>query len=556
MKKSSLKFLIGAALVGALVVVLGIACENPTDSAAATGPEYDVLGRELIPITIPTGSVSQSISQSVSRAITTGSAQRNANAYEVVFAKVAPTDHETITEFFTGFATSDQTLTVKVVAGEYKAVLLAGRRLTDLEGRVIDEGVLLATDIVSYTDTYTGAADRVTITKTSTSVTFNLTVIENNFDKLSFTGTGTNPESYFTNTSNPFWDLTDSGTATGTFETAVSNAVAGDQFPGLQTLNPPALSFGDGALQGKPVVTAAAASYRSATFDNPGLNLAVVSGSPAYDVTTNIGRLTFDITIQPSTPAYAGFANLFFDIPVRAFGWNSRPSAVTWHVRNGIDPDNLERGAIVAGGYTSGSIAGGILLGVNIPLIEVSGSATLGPVLGIDTTTLAYNNIDFTWPTIAGATAYKLYTSSDNIAYTGATGPFTSPYTLNPLPVADGTRNWYKLTATIGGVEVWSQAIIATNATTVILDTTGPAGVIGLDWTLAPVYGASWYNIYRSTASGTLGTLVAKVLGTPGVETYSDTGLVSGTTYYYTVSAEFADGTEGVKSAQVDDTAP
>ncbi len=53
----------------------------------------------------------------------------------------------------------------------------------------------------------------------------------------------------------------------------------------------------------------------------------------------------------------------------------------------------------------------------------------------------------------------------------------------------------------------------------------------------------SFYNIYRSTASGSApstGTLIAGGVTSTG---YSDTGLAGSTTYYYAVEAVDADGT-------------
>jgi hypothetical protein len=84
-----------------------------------------------------------------------------------------------------------------------------------------------------------------------------------------------------------------------------------------------------------------------------------------------------------------------------------------------------------------------------------------------------------------------------------------------------------------------------------VLSATAGAALVSLSWTV-PAEGASaitGYNVYRGTASGGEALLVSGVAGT----TYADTTAVSGTTYYYQVTAVNAEG-EGARSNEVSAT--
>src|SRR5207237_6854223 len=72
-------------------------------------------------------------------------------------------------------------------------------------------------------------------------------------------------------------------------------------------------------------------------------------------------------------------------------------------------------------------------------------------------------------------------------------------------------------------------------------------GRVALSWNAAG--GATGYNVYRGTASGSEALLQSGVTGT----TFTDTGLANGTTYFYRVSGVNAAG-EGPQSAEVSAT--
>jgi Fibronectin type III domain len=76
-------------------------------------------------------------------------------------------------------------------------------------------------------------------------------------------------------------------------------------------------------------------------------------------------------------------------------------------------------------------------------------------------------------------------------------------------------------------------------------------GEIDLSWTASASGYASGYNVYRSTSSGGGYALVTFVPGW-GSTTYPDTGLVTGTPYFYVVQATYQNWTSGYSNEGTD----
>ena len=125
-------------------------------------------------------------------------------------------------------------------------------------------------------------------------------------------------------------------------------------------------------------------------------------------------------------------------------------------------------------------------------------------------------------------------------------------------------RNWYLETGVQGGFyypdvvfnnTYWSAAIIEANGARPTVPTgltAAPGGQqVSLSWNTVP--GAISYNVKRSLSSGTevnIANISTASTPWPGSNQYFDTGLESGTTYYYKVSAVNTNG-ESLASAQV-----
>jgi hypothetical protein len=162
--------------------------------------------------------------------------------------------------------------------------------------------------------------------------------------------------------------------------------------------------------------------------------------------------------------------------------------------------------------------------------------------------------VDLSWTAASGASSYNVFraTTSGGPYSPHATGVSATSY--GDTSVTNGTTYYYVVTAMNAAGEsgfsteasAMPQAPALPPAPTGLTATPGKKKV-SLAWNA--VSGATSYRVKRSTTNGGPYSLVAAPTGT----SYTNTGLQSGTTYYYVVSAVNAAG-EGTNSAQVSAT--
>ncbi len=136
----------------------------------------------------------------------------------------------------------------------------------------------------------------------------------------------------------------------------------------------------------------------------------------------------------------------------------------------------------------------------------------------------------------------------------GQEGNTATPGTFRTWYLEDGVPGGFYFADGIFNSTYWSAAIIEANGAT----PAAPTGVtavpggqqMGLSWNVVP--GAISYNVKRSTISGGETNLanISTTTPWPGSNQYVDTGLATGTTYYYKVSAVNTNG-ESLNSAEV-----
>ena len=97
--------------------------------------------------------------------------------------------------------------------------------------------------------------------------------------------------------------------------------------------------------------------------------------------------------------------------------------------------------------------------------------------------------------------------------------------------------------AQVNGIEILSSSTLSPPATPTGLVATGGNASVALTWTASA--GATSYSIYRGTTAGGEGTTP---VGTATTNSFTDTGLTNGTTYYYKVSASNSAGTSAQSS--------
>jgi fibronectin type 3 domain-containing protein len=125
--------------------------------------------------------------------------------------------------------------------------------------------------------------------------------------------------------------------------------------------------------------------------------------------------------------------------------------------------------------------------------------------------------------------------------------------------LAASTTYYYKVAATNSAGE--GQRSSYTSATTLfggaptgLSATAVSSGSITLSWNT--MNGASRYYIYRSASEQGTYTQVAYTATDSGITSYSDTGLSSGTTYYYKVRGRDSSSAYGDYSLPVSATTP
>lgn len=160
--------------------------------------------------------------------------------------------------------------------------------------------------------------------------------------------------------------------------------------------------------------------------------------------------------------------------------------------------------------------------------------------------------VGLSWTASSGATSYNVKRASVNGGpYTTITNVTTTGFTDTGL--ANGTICYYVVSALNAGGE--SANSTQASATPQVPPPAAPTGLnatagnaqVALNWTASS--GATSYNVKRSTTSGGPYTTITNVTTT----SYTDTGLVNGTTYYYVVSALNAGG-ESANSTQASAT--
>ena len=162
--------------------------------------------------------------------------------------------------------------------------------------------------------------------------------------------------------------------------------------------------------------------------------------------------------------------------------------------------------------------------------------------------------VSLQWTYEENATSYQVYrgTTPGGEGATPLATVTSSSYT--DTAVTSGTTYYYEITALTGTTASARSTEYSanTNGTTGTAPAT-PIGLVasagnasvGLTWTASA--GATSYSVYRGTAAGAEG---ATAVGTSTSNSFTNTGLTNGTTYYYTITASNAAGTSA-KSAEV-----
>ena len=257
-----------------------------------------------------------------------------------------------------------------------------------------------------------------------------------------------------------------------------------------------------------------------------GVGLNGITGGAAYgddwqmDTSYPLVRLTNNIS-----------GNVYY---ARTYQWSSttiqNPNPVTTEFTL---PPNLPAGTYSLVVTANGNASAPITFTYS-PLTAPSG---LSAVIG--NTQLALS-----WNSVSNATAYNVFRSTTSGAY------YVKVATVNTLNYTDtgllnGANYFYVVTAvSSGGPSAYSAELVAAPVGPPAVPTGLTATADGyqrVDLTWNASFGATSYNLKRSPITGGGYTTIAS----PGSPNYTDTNAVSGTAYYYAVSAVGPNGESG-----------
>jgi fibronectin type 3 domain-containing protein len=158
----------------------------------------------------------------------------------------------------------------------------------------------------------------------------------------------------------------------------------------------------------------------------------------------------------------------------------------------------------------------------------------------------SYTSVKLSWPSVSGATGYEVWRS------TSSAGAFPTTYTVPVAGSTDtslttGTTYYYKVRAyhLQGSTNVYGGFSDVKSAKPVPATTSlsvASAGYTSVQLGWASVSGATGYEIYRATSATGTYTRLVTVSGT----SYRNTGLTTGTTYYYKTRAYHLQGSTKV----------
>jgi len=167
-------------------------------------------------------------------------------------------------------------------------------------------------------------------------------------------------------------------------------------------------------------------------------------------------------------------------------------------------------------------------------IYTASATTLLDVPTSVTATATSVDNITVVWGSVTGATGYYIYRSTiaDGV-YSQIGTSATASYEDNPLQ--SSTTYYYKVAAyNSGGTGSQSSYASATTPPDVpigVTATVNSVSSITISW--ESVTGATGYNVYRSTTAD--GTYI--FVSASATISYTNTGLSSGTIYYYKVQA-------------------
>ncbi|MBI1891188.1 MAG: fibronectin type III domain-containing protein [Burkholderiales bacterium] len=193
-----------------------------------------------------------------------------------------------------------------------------------------------------------------------------------------------------------------------------------------------------------------------------------------------------------------------------------------------------------------------------------TGTSSVGTPTGVSVTGTTVSTIALSWNTVSGASGYNVYFAdvANATALTKSNGSLITGTTHTITGLAGGKTYYVKVRAQdANGVEgTASTEVSATTSTasapaapTSLAEGSGKTSTsIPLTWTASSGPDLAGNNVYRgSTSGGPYSKLNTELVGGT---TYTDSGLIASTTYYYVVRAVNTTGLESSNSNELSST--
>ncbi len=279
-----------------------------------------------------------------------------------------------------------------------------------------------------------------------------------------------------------------------------------------------------------PTITWSSSNTTIATVDQTGKVTAVGVGSATITATADGKSTTCNITVQPAQYTITALSsNTTYGIVTGNGTYNNGAKVILV-----ATPNTGCRFVRWTDGTTQLSTSAKYTLTANAEQNITAEFAAIG-VPTIAAASSGYNNIKLTWTAVTGATGYEVWrSSSENGPYTKLGTASGTTYTNTGLNL--NTLYYYKVNAyctastatTYGGRSAYAAATPVPAAPTASASTISYNSV-KVSWSSVP--GASGYQVYRATSQNGSYSLVK----TTSSLSYTNTGLGTGTAYYYKV---------------------
>jgi cellulose 1,4-beta-cellobiosidase len=290
------------------------------------------------------------------------------------------------------------------------------------------------------------------------------------------------------------------------------------------------------------------------------VDIGVFDSTWAHNYYWNGSAASITISTSQAPPAPAGLTAAAGAGQV-SLRWSASSGATSYNVYRGTSAGGESTGPlatnIVATPFVDSTVINGTKYYYKVAAVNSAGTSGLSneasatPQVSVPaaptglTATAGATQISLIWSASTGAVSYNVYrgtTAGGEGATAIATGITKASYT--DTGVTNGTKYYYKVAAVnAGGTSPLSNETSATPQVSVPPAPTGltatPASRrVTLNWTASA--GAKSYDVYRGTAAGAESTTPIATGITK--DSYTDTGLTNGQTYFYKVAAVNAGG--------------